>query len=196
MTTVLGTCGTSGSSGANVADSSLELNLPTDIAIDSLGNLVIADQGNSRIRYWNKTANTVTVGSVTINPNNVSIIACLNGSSASGSLNDGILATSARCNNPMGLALNSSNICFSNMSYHNVRCISLVNDGTLGRIYTRAGTPPTSARAGSPYGFEQEGVTGTSATLYNPTGVAFDSAGDLYISDTYNHIIRKVKLSP
>ena len=119
----------------------------------------------------------------------------MNGSSASGSLNDGILATSARCSSPTGIAVNSTNICFTNMGYHDVRCISLAEDSTKGKIYTKAGTPPTSARAGSPYGFEQEGIAGTSATLYNPTGIAFDAAGDLYIADSQNHIVRKVKLS-
>tara|TARA_B100000609_G_scaffold29879_1_gene21017 strand:+ start:13183 stop:16062 length:2880 start_codon:yes stop_codon:yes gene_type:complete len=195
LTRVLGNCGTSGSSGADVVDSALEMNAPTDIGFDSVGNVIIADRGNHRIRYWNKSASAVTVGSVTISPNHVSIIACLNGSSASGSLNDGILATSARCSSPTGIAVNSTNICFTNMGYHDVRCISLAEDSTKGKIYTKAGTPPTSARAGSPYGFEQEGIAGTSATLYNPTGIAFDAAGDLYIADSQNHIVRKVKLS-
>lgn len=196
LTRVLGTCGTSGTSLNDVAAASLEMNLPTDIAFDSLGNLLITDRGNHRVRYWNKTASAVTIAGVTIDPGRVSIIACLNGNAASGSLNEGILATSVRCNNPTGIAVNSSNICFANMSYHNVRCISLANDATNGRIYTRAGTPPSIARAGSPVGFEQEGISGTAATLYNPTGVAFDANGDLYIGDSSNHIVRKVKLSP
>ena len=44
--------------------------------------------------------------------------------------------------------------------------------------------PPTDARDGGP---------AVAAKLKRPFGVAFDAAGDLYISDTFNSRIRKVK---
>ena len=92
----------------------------------------------------------------------------------------------------MGLDVNATSICFAQYARHNVRCIN-VGDG---RVNTVAGRAENNPRAGSPVGFEQEGVTGTNSTLYNPVDVVFDDNGDLFISDRTNHIVRKLKLSP
>lgn len=49
----------------------------------------------------------------------------------------------------------------------------------------------TSAGNGS-FGFSGDGGSGTSATLAMPAAVAYDSAGNLYIADANNHVVRKV----
>ncbi len=192
MTTALGTCGTSGNSGNVVAAGSVLFNLPTKIALDSANNMYITDSDNHKVRYWNRSAGSAQIGSVTVPAGNVATVACLNGTSGSNSEN--ILATSARCNRPSGISVSASQFCFANTYYHNVRCVSLTGS-SVGRINTVAGFPMSQTRAGSPYGFEQEGISATSATLYYPTDVELDNNGDLFIADTYNHIIRKVKLS-
>ncbi|NCN39962.1 hypothetical protein GW916_01805 [bacterium] len=192
MTTALGTCGTSGNSGNSVAAGSVLMNLPTKIVLDSAKNMYITDSENSKIRYWNRSSGTAQIGSISVPANTVSTVACLNGTSGSNSEN--ILATSARCYRPSGITVNGSQFCFSNTYYHNVRCVNLTGSN-VGRVNTVAGYPMSQVRAGSPYGFEQEGISGTSATLYYPTDVIFDGSGDLFIADTYNHIVRKLKLS-
>ncbi len=186
---VLGTCGSSGNSGPDVAEGAVLFDRPNGIAVDSLGNLYITDSYNSKIRYWNRTAATVSVGIVNVGPGRVATIACNNGTS--GSASEEVFATSARCNRPMGIDVTDTQICFANTWRHNVRCI----DKTTGKIRTVAGQLEATPRAGSPIGFEQEGISGTSATLYYPNDVYFDANGDLFISDQYNHIVRKLKLS-
>ena len=186
---VLGTCGTSGNSGPDVAEGAVLFNRPHGIAVDTLGNLIITDTYNSKIRYWNRTAAPVTVGIVTVGAGRVATIACNNGTS--GSASEEVFSTSARCNRPTGIDIYNNQICFANTWRHNVRCINT----TDGKIRTVAGQLEATPRAGSPIGFEQEGISGTSATLYYPNDVDFDANGDLFISDQYNHIIRKLKLS-
>jgi len=57
----------------------------------------------------------------------------------------------------------------------------------LGDIVTVAGTGSA--------GFSGDNVAATSADLYQPTGAAFDSAGNLYIADSYNYRVRKVDVT-
>ncbi len=190
---VLGNCGTSGNSiGASVAAASLEMNTPSGIAVDSLGNLVIADRANHKIRYWNRTASAVTFGLISVPAGHVGTIACVNG--GAGSHSESILATSSICSSPTGVAINDDYVCYSNYGLHNVRCIYRTG-ANAGRVETMAGYPSASARAGSPVGFEQEGILGRNATLNSPTDLSFDSNGDLYIADMLNHVVRKLKLS-
>jgi DNA-binding beta-propeller fold protein YncE len=57
-------------------------------------------------------------------------------------------------------------------------------DGTTGIITTVAGN--------GIYGFSGDGGAATSASLYNPNGVAVDAAGNLLVADTGNNRIRQV----
>ena len=189
-TTMLGLCGTSGNPGSNVAEAAARFNRPRGLLLDSVGNVYISDYVNHTIWYWNRTAAPVTIGTVTVNPNFVAKIACLSGTG--GSSTENVFATTARCNQPTGLAMNGNNLCYAQRNRHNVRCIDI----TTGLVNTVAGRPESAPRSGSLFDYSQEGISATSATLSYPSGVAFDSNGDLYISDTYNHVIRKVKLSP
>ncbi len=190
-TIVAGTCGTSGNSTGVVAAASVLLNGPTDIDFDPDGNMIFSDRMNHKVRMWNRTASPLTLGAVTIGAGQIGTIACANGNS--GSATEGIFGSSASCDRPTGVAVNSAYICYADTYRHNVRCINR-SGANKGKVTTVAGYPTASARAGSPYGFEQEGVSGTAATLYYPSALAFDSAGNLYIADTYNHIVRKVRL--
>ncbi|MEI6206532.1 MAG: FG-GAP-like repeat-containing protein [Desulfuromonadales bacterium] len=94
---------------------------------------------------------------------------------------DGGPATSASLYTPWGVALDSSgNIYIADRDYHRVRKVAA---GT-GIITTVAGN-------GSSY-YSGDNVAATSASLFNPTGVAVDKFGKLYIADSGNHRIRKV----
>lgn len=53
--------------------------------------------------------------------------------------------------------------------------------------------PLSGDGAGGPLGFEQEGTSRFNVTFWGPTGLAFDEDGNLYISDSGNHIIRMVR---
>lgn len=102
------------------------------------------------------------------------------GNGAAGFAGDSGKAAEAQLNYPLGLAIDKSgNIYIADHINHRIRRVS--PDGTITTV------------AGS----DSQGSTGddgpaTSARLNYPTGIAIDSSGALYITDTMNHVIRKV----
>ena len=144
---------------------SAHLNHPTGVAVDSAGNLYIADTNNNRIRK-------VTTAGI------ISTVAG-NGTYFGGG-GDGGPATSAQLSNPSSVAIHSEGNLYIADTYNNRI-----------RKVTTAGTISTVAGNGT-VGYSGDGGVATSAQLYSPWGIAVDSAGNLYISDTYNNRIRKV----
>jgi trimeric autotransporter adhesin len=235
MTTVAGN-GNEGYSGDGGPATSARIGKPFGIAIDSAGNVYIADSENHRIRK--------------VNP--AGIITTIAGNGIEGYSGDGSLATSARIGIPYGIATDSEGNLYIADSWN--RCIRKVNlDGIIttlagngskgysgndgeatsaqlsfpdnvtvdstGNLYfadyydsihsTRSGKTVISTRirkvtpggvittiAGA-YGKEKsffggDGGPATSAKLHNPSGVAVDSTGNLYIADEENSRIRQV----
>ncbi len=100
--------------------------------------------------------------------------------------------------NPLAIASDSSgNIFFTDSFANRVRRI----DSVTGAVTTVAGTggygyAATGFAAATPQnGSDGDGGPATSATLTQPSGIAIDSVGNLYISDSYNATIRKVTAS-
>ncbi|MFT4111200.1 choice-of-anchor D domain-containing protein [Silvibacterium sp.] len=167
ITTVAGN-GTTGYSGDNGSATSAELNHPAGVALDSDGNLYIADTGNNRVRKVDDTFTITTVA----------------GNGTSGYSGDGGAATGAELASPAGIAVDSSgNIYIADAANNVVREIA----ASTGIISTIAGT----GSAGS----SGDGGLATSAKLNYPLGVALDSAGNLYIADGGNNKVREVAAS-
>jgi uncharacterized protein (TIGR03437 family) len=161
VTTIAGqsVAGFSGDSGPAAFAS---LNKPTAVAVDNAGNIYIADTMNHRIRR--------------INPQGV--ITTIAGMMGNGFSGDGGPATQARLNMPESLAIDAAgNIYFADTENHRVRRIS-----PQGIITTVAGSSPAAG----------DGGPAANALLFQPSGVAFDASGNLYISDTLNHRIRRI----
>ena len=131
---------------------------PIDVAVDSAGNVYVADYHNHRIRK-------ITAGVVTT----------LAGTGVAGSANGDPL-TEAQFNAPVSLTVDSAgNVYVGDATYHRIRKITAVEVTTL---------------AGSTAGFEEG--TGTEAQFNQPRGVAVDTDGNVYVADYGNHRIRKI----
>jgi hypothetical protein len=90
-------------------------------------------------------------------------------------------ATTAQLMGPRGLAVAADgNLYIADFGNHRVRRVGL----SSGRITTVAGTGTA--------GFSGDDGLATAAQLANPTAVAVDAAGNLYIADNGNHRVRRV----
>jgi sugar lactone lactonase YvrE len=166
ITTVAGN-GTIGSSGDGGPAISAQLNSPCALALDNAGNLYITDQNDNRIRK-------VTASGV---------IATLAGVGLAGYSGDNGPAASAQLSNPLGIALDTiGNLYIADRGNNRIRKVD-----TSGTITTVAGN-------GSVTFVLTDGGLATNASLNQPTGVAIDSAGNLFIADNYSRI-RKVSPS-
>lgn len=163
IATVAGS-GRYGYSGDGGPAAQAQLASPHHLAVDSAGNVYIADTYNHRIRR--------------VSPDGV--ITTIAGTGKSGYSGDGGPAVEARLNYPFAVALDGDdNLYVADRENHCVRRIA--RDGT---ITTLAGTGQSG------YGGD-DGPAGE-AQLDTPSGLAVDSAGNVYIADTYNNRIRRV----
>jgi len=171
ITTVAGT-GSPGSSGDTGPATSATLNQPQGVSVDLSGNLYIADTFNHRIRKVNAVTGVITTvaGTGFTNPM----------TGTGGYTGDGGQATSAELNFPFAVAFDTAGNMYIPDSANNV--VRMVNSSNI--ISTFAGTG-----AGGDTG---DGGPATAATLFSPSGVIADAAGNVYIADTQNASIRKV----
>jgi uncharacterized protein (TIGR03437 family) len=146
------------------AATSAQLNNPLGVTLDSAGNLYFADSSNHRVR---KVAG--------------GIISTVAGNGTAGFLGDTTAATSAELNLPSGVAVDSSGTLYiADTLNFVVRKVSGTN------ITTYAGSNSLGYGGGGDHGLA------INAQLTNPTGLALDAAGNLYIADTGNSRIRIV----
>jgi sugar lactone lactonase YvrE len=158
-----GLCGYSGDGGPA---KSATLSAPAGIAFDAEGSLLIADDGNSRIRK-------VTAG----------IITTVAGNGSYGYSGDGGPAINASLAYPVGVCSDSSgNVYVADTSNSVIRLID-----SAGIIHTVAGNGTA--------GFSGDGGPATSAQLNFPYSVLVDSIGDFYVADGSNNRVRKVDAS-
>ncbi len=157
--------GTPGYSGDGSAATGAVLNAPAGVAIDKAGNLYIADTANNRIRK-------IAVGT--------GIITTFAGNGTAGYSGDNGPATSAELQSPTGVTIDSSgNLYIADQGNNVVRRVPASNI-----ISTVAGNNKT--------GYSGDNGPATQATLYAPTAVTVDSAGNLYIADSGNNRVRAV----
>jgi uncharacterized protein (TIGR03437 family) len=151
--------------------SSANLNQPYGVTTDSAGNVYVAEFGGHRVRRISADGGTVTT---------------VAGNGNQGYSGDGGAPTGAMLNGPKSVAFDSvGNIYIADGGNNRVRKISPDGSGGL-RIDTIAGNGLG--------GYDTDGVSATSTPVGNPTAVALDSIGNIYIADGSLRV-RKVFLS-
>jgi trimeric autotransporter adhesin len=153
-----------GSTGDGAGATKATLLTPISLVVDSSGNIYILENGDGKIRK------------VDVTSGNISTIA---GTGAAGFGGDGGAATSAVMNYPTGLAIDGSSNFY-------------IADALNQRIRKIAGTTISTIAGNGVSSFSGNGGAALNAQMNSPQGVAVDAAGNLYIADTGNNVVRKV----
>ncbi len=141
-----------------------QIDTPGGVAMDTAGNLYIADSANHRIRK-------MTPGGV---------IATIAGNGTPGFSGDGKAAVNAQLDGPSGVAVDpGGTIYIADTNNNRIRVVT-----PEGIIYTLAGNGNA--------GFFGDGGMAIHGSLHAPQGVAVDSLGNFYIADTLDHRVRRV----
>jgi hypothetical protein len=162
ITTIAGN-GTHGFSGDGGPATSAELGYTRDVALDSAGNIYIADEDYNRVRKVDRSG----------------IITTIAGNGIHGFSGDGGPATSAELKTPSRVAVDSRGNIY--IDDENNACIRKVD--AAGIITTVAGGGSNGLGDGGP---------AVSAEISDPVGLTLDSVGNFYFADTNFGLIRKV----
>ncbi len=160
VSTLAGTAGTTGS--ADGTGAAATFNQPTGIAVDTSGNVYVADTLNSTLRK-------ITPGGV---------VSTLAGTAGNVGSADGTGAA-ASFDRPNGLAVDGSgNVYVADFGNNTIREVS-----PAGVVTTLAGTAGVRGSADG---------TGAGASFYQPSFLALDTSSNLYVTDSGNNTIRKI----
>lgn len=219
ISTFAGTSGVGGFAGDGGAATASRISFPTDVVADAAGNVYISDWNNGLVRkvdgagiistyagggtsftdgipatdasfYANNGVYADAGGNLFITDmdhnrlckvNSGALCYTILGDGTAGYSGDGAAATAARCDGPAFVTLDAAgNVFFSDMNNQVIRRIEI----STGNVSTVVGTGTSS--------YTGDGGAATAATLSYPTGMCFNKAGDLFICDQGNNVVRKV----
>ena len=160
---------THGYSGDGGIPTAFELGYTHGATVDCQGNIYLADGGNEVIHKINTSGHS----SIIVNANQ-----------QYGCSGDGGLAVNATLQYPDSIATD----CSGNLYIVDNSCNTVRKVNASGYISTIAGNSSNS-------GYSGDGGPATSAKLNGPFGIALDPVGNIYVSDQYNNVIRKIDAS-
>ncbi|MGD0831996.1 MAG: Ig-like domain repeat protein, partial [Terracidiphilus sp.] len=150
------------------------LDTPSGVALDGAGNLYIADSNNNVIRKVTSSTGVITT---------------VAGTGTGGYTADNIAATLSELNEPRGVTVDASgNLYIADTENQRIRRV----DAVTGIIMTIAGDGALSGKADGKGTYTGDGGPAIGAGLSLPYAVAFDTAGNLYIPDSANNVVRMV----
>jgi len=163
---------TVGFGGDNGPASGAVFNAPTNIAVDSMGNIYIADTANCVVRVVNKATQTIsTFAGVAPSP-----------TPNCGPGMDNLSATGSQLNQPTGIAVDAGgNVYIADTGNGAVRMVNPIT-GIITTVAGQLNTP----------GYGGDGYLAIYGQLLNPTGLAVDGYGDIFVADTGNYAVREV----
>lgn len=155
--------GTAGTAGStDGAAASALFNAPYGLAVDAGGNVFVTDSGNNTVRKISAAG----------------VVSTLAGSAGNADSTDGTGAA-ARFNGPTGIAIDGGgNLYVADYSNDIIRKIS-----PAGVVSTMAGTAGIAGAVNA---------SGSAAQFTNPSAIAIDTSGNLYVADTGNDLVRKI----
>ncbi|MEO7804525.1 MAG: NHL repeat-containing protein, partial [Actinomycetota bacterium] len=172
--------GTAGFSGDSSLAVIAQLNSPSGVAADAMGNVFIADTNNHRVRQ-------VTVGLV---------ITTMAGNGFAGYSGDGGPAAAAQLNSPFGLAVDSlGSVYVADRDNHRVRQLKLFVAFSAPPVRSSAGYVANTFAGNGSASFSGDGGPATLAGLRSPNSIAVDPTGLIAFSDSDNYRVRGVSLS-
>jgi uncharacterized protein (TIGR03437 family) len=207
--TIAGT-GTAGNSGNGASATAAQLTSPGGVAVDSAGNVYISDTGNNLVRKISggninnfaggsgqpeysgdggaatsagisgPTGITIdSAGNVYFADTGNSLIRRVDKNGTITSYIGQTGPTAGKLNHPTGIWMDASNTLW-------------VADSNNRRLIKFAGSTFTVVAGIGSAGFSGDGGPAINALLNNPTGVAADNSGSVYIADSNNSRIRKI----
>jgi sugar lactone lactonase YvrE len=165
ITTVAGT-GDLGYSGDGGPATAATLNRPQRLAIDSVGNIYVADTGNSAVRRIDAVTGVITT---------------VAGTGIAGRGGNGGPGKAARVNHPRGIALAKDRLLYiADSDNHSIRRLNLAT-GIIRFV------------AGGERGFAGDGGPGGEARFYQPRGLTVRRDGGLLVADSFNDRVRLIR---
>jgi sugar lactone lactonase YvrE len=168
ISTVAGT-GVAGFSGDGGAATQAQLRQPHSLVFDRDGSLLVCDIGNQRIRRIRLDSGTIETYA---------------GTGEAKPTPDGAPIAGTPLNGPRTMAMAPNGDLY----------LALREGNAIYRIDARAQTLHRVAGTGE-QGYSGDGGPALSAKLGGPKGLAYAAAGQLYVADTENHVIRQIDLS-
>ena len=159
----------------NVAATSTTLSSPEDVAVDTFGNIYIADRLNRRVRKVTASTGIITTIAGNGNWDAEPTLPAL-----------GVAATISSFVSPSGVTVDTSGNIFYTDSYFSSVYKITASTGLL-----------TLVAGGNNwhYGYNGDNIPATTALLRRPTYITLDTLGNIYFADRFNGRIRKITVS-